>query len=119
MFVVERVCAVGNTGTDSVAKAEPDGYTGSYTASGPLAINKTLFSTLPYDPEKDFEPISLLPTLANVIVINPKTIPVKTIQEFIAYAKQRPGQINYSSIGNGSSQHLAAVQFELTARAFS
>ena len=113
-FVVEnKPGAGGNIGTDAVAKAEPDGYTLSYTASGPLAINKTLFSKLPYDPEKDFEPISRTAILANVIVINPKTIPVKTIQEFIAYAKQRPGQINYSSIGNGSSQHLAAVQFEL------
>jgi tripartite-type tricarboxylate transporter receptor subunit TctC len=115
-FVVEnKPGAGGNIGTDAVAKAEPDGYTLSYTASGPLAINKTLFSKLPYDPEKDLEPISRTAILANVIVINPKTIPVKTTQEFIAYAKQRPGQINYSSIGNGSSQHLAAVQFELAA----
>ena len=113
-FVVENKSgAGGNIGTDAVAKADPDGYTLAYTASGPLAINKTLFSKLPYDPEKDVEPISRIAILANVIVINPKTIPVKNIREFIAYAKERPGQINYSSIGNGSSQHLAAVQFEL------
>ena len=105
--------AGGNLGTDVVAKADPDGYTLAYTASGPLAINKTLFSKLPYDPEKDVEPISRTAILANVIVINPTTIPVKNIQEFISYAKARPGQVNYSSIGNGSSQHLAAVQFEL------
>jgi tripartite-type tricarboxylate transporter receptor subunit TctC len=113
-FVVEnKPGAGGNLGTDAVVKADPDGYTLSYTASGPLAINRTLFSKLPYDPEKDVEPISRTAILANVLVINPKTIPVKNIQEFIAYAKERPGQINYSSIGNGSSQHLAAVQFEL------
>jgi tripartite-type tricarboxylate transporter receptor subunit TctC len=113
-FVVEnKPGAGGNIGTDAVAKADPDGYTLAYTASGPLAINKTLFEKLPYDPEKDVEPISRTAILANVIVINPTTIPVKNIQEFIAYAKARPGQINYSSIGNGSSQHLAAVQFEL------
>jgi tripartite-type tricarboxylate transporter receptor subunit TctC len=113
-FVVEnKPGAGGNIGTDAVAKADPDGYTLAYTASGPLAINKTLFAKLPYDPEKDVEPISRTAILANVIVINPTTIPVKNIQEFIAYAKARPGQINYSSIGNGSSQHLAAVQFEL------
>jgi tripartite-type tricarboxylate transporter receptor subunit TctC len=105
--------AGGNLGTDQVAKADPDGYTLAYTASGPLAINKTLFAKLPYDPEKDVEPISRTAILPNVIVINPATIPVKNIQEFIAYAKARPGQINYSSIGIGSSQHLAAVQFEL------
>jgi tripartite-type tricarboxylate transporter receptor subunit TctC len=113
-FVVEnKPGAGGNIGTDAVAKSDPDGYTLAYTASGPLAINKTLFAKLPYDPEKDVEPISRTAILANVIVINPTTIPVKNIQEFIAYAKARPGQINYSSIGNGSSQHLAAVQFEL------
>jgi tripartite-type tricarboxylate transporter receptor subunit TctC len=112
-FVVEnKPGAGGNIGTDVVVKAEPDGYTLSYSASGPLAINKSLFSKLPYDPEKDLEPISLVATLANVLVVNPKTIPVKNVEEFIAYAKARPGMINYSSIGNGSSQHLAAVQFE-------
>ena len=112
-FVVEnKPGAGGNIGTDVVAKAEPDGYTLSYSASGPLAINKSLFSKLPYDPEKDLEPISLVAKLPNVLVVNPKTIPVKNVQEFIAYAKEHPGKINYSSIGNGSSQHLAAVQFE-------
>jgi tripartite-type tricarboxylate transporter receptor subunit TctC len=105
--------AGGNIGTDFVAKANPDGYTLLYSASGPLAINKTLFSKLPYDPETDFEPISLVAILPNLLVVNPKTIPVKNVQEFIAYVKAHPGKINYASIGNGSSQHLAAVQFEL------
>ena len=114
-FVVEnKPGAGGNLGTDAVAKADPDGYTLSYSASGPLAINKTLFSKLSYDPEKDLEPISLVAKLPNVLVVNPKTIPVENVQQFIAYLKARPGQINYSSIGNGSSQHLAAVQFEQT-----
>jgi tripartite-type tricarboxylate transporter receptor subunit TctC len=113
-FVVEnRTGAGGNIGTDAVAKADPDGYTLAYSAIGPLAINKTLFAKMPYDPETDLEPISLIATLPNLLVINPTIIPVKNVQEFIAYAKARPGQINYSSIGNGSSQHLAAVQFEL------
>jgi tripartite-type tricarboxylate transporter receptor subunit TctC len=105
--------AGGNIGTDYVAKANPDGYTLLYSASGPLAINKTLFATLPYNPETDFEPISLVATLPNLLVVNPKAIPVKNVEEFIAYVKGRPGKINYSSIGNGSSQHLAAVQLEL------
>jgi tripartite-type tricarboxylate transporter receptor subunit TctC len=113
-FVVEnKTGAGGNLGADAVAKADPDGYTLAYSASGPLAINKTLFTKLPYDPEKDFEPISRTAILSNIIVINPASIPVKNVQEFIAYVKERPGQVNYSSIGNGSSQHLAAVQFEL------
>lgn len=113
-FVVEnRTGAGGNIGTDAVAKADPDGYTLSYSAIGPLSINKTLFSKMPYDPETDLEPISLFATLPNLLVVNQSVIPVKNVQEFIAYAKAHPGQINYSSIGNGSSQHLAAVQFEL------
>jgi tripartite-type tricarboxylate transporter receptor subunit TctC len=113
-FVVEnKPGAGGNLGTDAVAKADPDGYTLSYTASGPLAINKTLFTRLPYNPETDLEPISLIARLPNVLAVNPKSIPVSNVQEFIAYLKARPGEINYSSIGNGSSQHLAAVQFEL------
>jgi tripartite-type tricarboxylate transporter receptor subunit TctC len=115
-FVVEnRTGAGGNTGTDAVAKADPDGYTLVYTAIGPLSINKTLFAKMPYDPETDLEPISLVATLPNLLVVNPAVIPVKTVQEFVAYAKAHPGQINYSSIGIGSSQHLAAVLFELTA----
>jgi tripartite-type tricarboxylate transporter receptor subunit TctC len=115
-FVVEnRVGAGGNIGTDAVAKADPDGYTLAYSAIGPLAINKTLFAKMPYDPETDLEPISLSAVLPNLLVINPKIIPVKNVQEFIAYAKAHPDQINYSSIGIGSSQHLAAVQFELAA----
>ena len=97
-FVVEnKTGAGGNIGADAVAKADPDGYTLAYSASGPLAINKTLFAKLTYDPESDFEPISLVATLTNVLVVNPKTIPVNNVQEFIAHAKARPGQINYSS----------------------
>jgi tripartite-type tricarboxylate transporter receptor subunit TctC len=112
-FVVEnKPGAGGNLGTDMVAKADPDGYTLSYSASGPLAINKTLFSRLPYDPEVDLEPISLVAKLPNVLVVNPRKIPVENVQQFIAYLKAHPGEVNYSSIGNGSSQHLAAVQFE-------
>jgi tripartite-type tricarboxylate transporter receptor subunit TctC len=112
-FVVEnKGGAGGNIGTDIVAKAEPDGYTLAHSATGPLAVNKTLFRKLPYDPERDLAPISLTATLVNVLVVNPKVIPVRNVKEFIQYAKERPGQVNYSSIGNGSSQHLAAVAFE-------
>ena len=112
IIVENRGGAGGNIGTDIVAKANPDGYTLLYSASGPLAINKTLFAKLPYDPETDFEPISLIAKLPNMLVVNPTTIPVSNVQEFIAYVRARPGKINYASIGNGSSQHLAAVQFE-------
>ena len=114
-FVVEnKTGAGGNLAADVVAKSDPDGYTLAYSSSGPLAINKTLFAKLPYDPETDFEPITLTATLPNLLVVNPKFVPVKNVQEFIAFVKSKPsGEVVYSSIGNGSSQHLAAIQFEL------
>lgn len=103
--------AGGNTGTLAIARAEPDGYRLVVTASGPLAVNKTLTKNLPYDPEADFEPISLLATLPNVVVVT-KAMPVSNLKEFIAYARSKPGELNYSSVGKGSSQHLAGVMFE-------
>lgn len=112
IIVENKGGAGGNVGTASVATAEPDGHTILFSASGPLAVNKILYKNLPYDPEKDFEPLSLVAKLPNVLVVNPKVIPVKTVSEFIAYVKERPNQINYSSIGVGSSQHLAGVLFE-------
>jgi tripartite-type tricarboxylate transporter receptor subunit TctC len=114
-FVVEnKTGAGGNLAADAVAKSDPDGYTIAYTSSGPMAINKTLFAKLSYDPETDFEPLTLTATLPNLLVVNPKFVPVKNVAEFIAFVKSKPaGEVVYSSIGNGSSQHLAAIQFEL------
>jgi tripartite-type tricarboxylate transporter receptor subunit TctC len=111
-FVVDnRPGAGGNTGTASAIKAAPDGYTLLMSTSGPLAANKTLFKTLGYDPETELAPISLFAVLPNVIVINSK-LPPKTLMEFIAYAKAHPKELNYGSVGVGSSQHLATVYFE-------
>ena len=111
-FVVDnRPGAGGNTGTAAATKAAPDGYTLLMSTSGPLAANKTLFKTLGYEPEKDLAPISLFAVLPNVIVINSK-LPPKTLTEFIAYAKTHPKELNYGSVGVGSSQHLAGAYFE-------
>ncbi|WP_245430895.1 Bug family tripartite tricarboxylate transporter substrate binding protein [Rhodoplanes roseus] len=111
-FVVEnRPGAGGNIGTQVVAAAAPDGYTLLYSASGPLAVNKTLMANLGYDPERDFAPITLSAVLPNVIVVNQK-LPPKTVAELIDYAKARPKQLYYGSVGNGSSQHLAGAYFE-------
>jgi tripartite-type tricarboxylate transporter receptor subunit TctC len=104
--------AGGNIGTHNVARAAPDGYTLLLSSSGPLAVNKTLTTDLPYDPETAFEPISLISTMPNVLVVNPAKIPASNAREFIEFVKARPGQISFSSIGNGSSQHLAGVLFE-------
>ena len=111
-FIVEnQPGAGGNIGTAAIARAEPSGYHLLMSASGPLAVNKTLTKNLPYDPEQAFEPITMLATLPNVVVVN-KNLPVASLQEFIAYAKARPGELTYSSVGVGSAQHLAGVYFE-------
>jgi tripartite-type tricarboxylate transporter receptor subunit TctC len=112
IIVENKSGAGGNVGTLSVARSAPDGYTIMVSAAGPLAVNKTLTLNLPYDPETCFEPISLVFTTPNVLVVNAAKIPVSNVREFIDYAKARPGQVNYSSIGIGSSQHLAGVLFE-------
>src|SRR3954447_10387761 len=89
-FIVDnRPGAGGNTGTAAAAKAEPDGYTLVMSTLGPLAANKTLFRDLGYDPENDFEPISLFANLPNVIVVSAK-LPVRSLAEFIAYARSHP-----------------------------
>lgn len=114
-FIVEnRPGAGGNTGTAAAAKLPPDGYNFVITTSGPLAANRTLFKSLGYDPEKDFDPISLFAVLPNVIVVNSK-MPPKTLKEFIAYAKERPKQLNYGTVGVGSSQHIAGAYFDQVA----
>ncbi len=111
-FIVENwPGAGGNTGTAAAAKAEADGYTLVMSTLGPLAANKTLFRDLGYDPENDFEPISLFANVPNVIVVSAK-LPVKSLAEFIDHAKSRPKEINYGSVGPGSSQHLAGAYFE-------
>jgi tripartite-type tricarboxylate transporter receptor subunit TctC len=111
-FIVEnRPGAGGNTGTAAAAHAAPDGYTLVMSTSGPLAANKALFKDLGYDPQKDLAPICLFATLPNIVVINSK-LPPKTLGELIDYARQHPRQLNYGSVGIGSSQHLAGAYFE-------
>ena len=91
--------------------AQPDGYTWIASGSGPIADNKTLYRVLGYDPEKDFEAVSPFAFFTIVVAASTK-LPVTTLQELIAYAKQHPGELNYGSVGIGSSQHLGGVYFE-------
>ncbi|MDB5590138.1 tripartite tricarboxylate transporter substrate binding protein [Enterovirga sp.] len=114
VLVENKAGAGGNVGTDAVAKSDPDGYTLVFVAPGPFVINRTL-DQLPYDPEKDFEFISPVARLVNVLVVNPAKIPVANVQEFIAFVKARPNQIGYASVGRGSSQHLAGAYFDIAA----
>jgi tripartite-type tricarboxylate transporter receptor subunit TctC len=112
--VVENKPGAGTTiGADQVARAEPDGYTLLIATSTTLAINKTLYKKLPYDPVKDFTPIGLVAAVPFSLIINP-SIPAKTLAEFIAYAKSNPG-LAYGSAGNGSPQHLGAEMFKTAA----
>jgi tripartite-type tricarboxylate transporter receptor subunit TctC len=111
-FVVDnKPAAGGNVGTQQVAKATPDGYTLVMSSSGPLAANKILVKNLGYDPEKDFDPIALFAVVPNVIVVSTK-LPIKSLQELVAYAKSKPNALNYGSVGIGSSQHIAGAYFE-------
>jgi len=106
--VVENKPGAGATiGTDVVAKAAPDGYT-LLLASQTNAISATLYSKLPFDPIEDFTPVTLIGREPGVVVVNP-AVPVTTLQQLIAYVKERPGQIDYASSGNGSGQHLFAA----------
>jgi tripartite-type tricarboxylate transporter receptor subunit TctC len=106
--VIENKPGAGATiGTEIVARAAPDGYT-LLLASQTNAISATLYTKLSYDPIEDFVPISLLGREPGVLVVNP-ALPVKTFAEFVAYVKERPGQIDYASSGNGSGQHLFAA----------
>ena len=112
--IVENKPGAGTTlGADQVARAEPDGYTLLMATSTTLAINKTLYKKLPYDPVKDFAAIGLVAGVPFALIINPE-IPAKTLSEFIAYAKAKPG-LAYGSAGNGSPQHLGAEMLKAAA----
>src|SRR5712672_4226925 len=112
--IVENKPGAGTTlGADQVAKSEPDGYTLLMATSTTLAINKTLYKKLPYDPVKDFTPVALVAGVPFALIINPQ-VPAKTLAEFIAYAKSMPG-LAYGSAGNGSPQHLGAEMLKAAA----
>ena len=106
VVVDNRGGATGNIGTELAARALPDGYTLLMGNVAPNAVNVSLFKKLPFDPVKDFSPVSLVAITPNILVAHP-SIPVKTIKELIAYAKAKPGTLNFPSAGVGSSSHLA------------
>ena len=101
-------------GVDAVAKAAPDGYTIGIADNGPLAINPALYPKLPYNPVRDFAPVTLVANLPFILVVHP-SLPVNNVAELVALAKSRPGQINYASVGNGSAVHLATELFKTRA----
>lgn len=109
-----RPGAGGALGADYVAKAAPDGYTLILGSSANYAVAPSLYSKLPYNPLKDFAPITMAVTYPNLLVVHPE-VAANTVSELIALAKAKPGQLNYASAGAATSSHLAGELFSLTA----
>lgn len=114
VLIDNRPGAGGNIGSALGAKALADGYTLVIASIATHGINTSLFKTLPYDPVKDFTPITLLVSAPNMLVVNP-SVPVRNVKDLIALAKTRPGQLSFGSGGNGNSQHLAGELFNMMA----
>jgi len=112
-FFVENITgATGNIGTGLAAKAAPDGYTLLFAFSS-YVVNPTLFKKIPYDPYKDFEPVTLAVTSTTVVTIHP-SVPAKTVKELVALISANPGKYTYASAGAGTQAHLAGEQFRLS-----
>jgi tripartite-type tricarboxylate transporter receptor subunit TctC len=114
VIVDNKPGAGGNIGADAVAKAPPDGYTILMGAVATHAINPTLYASIPYDPIKDFIPVTQIASTPNVLVVNP-AVPAGNVREFIAYAKANPGKLNFGSGSTGSAGHLAGELFKAMA----
>ena len=114
-FIIEnKPGAGGNTGTEMVLRSAPDGYTLIVNSVGPIAVNPTLYPKLPYNPLTELVPIVQIADVPNVLVVHP-SVPAKTVEEFVAYARANPGKLNCGSTGIGTSSHLSC--FVLAKRA--
>ena len=117
VYVENKPGGAGVIAMQEVAKAPPDGHTLILTHVGTLAVNPYMLKNQPYDVNKDFLPVTLLAKVPNVFVIHPD-VPAKNFQEFVAYAKKNPGQLNYGSAGNASAGHLAMEYLKLVTGMF-
>lgn len=110
VFVENRPGGGGNIGTDHVAKSAPDGYTLLLSAPAPITINISLYARMPYDPQRDFSPITLIATTPSLLLVHP-SVPATSVRQLITLAKARPKQLNYASTGIGAPSHLMAELF--------
>jgi len=115
VVIDNRPGAGGNIGVDLVAKSPADGYTLVMGHIGTFGVNPTLYPKLPYDPIRDFQPITLVALVPNMLSVNP-ALPAKSVKELVALAKAKPGTINFGSGGNGSAAHLAGEYFKLMSK---
>ena len=111
VIVENKAGAQGAIGAEMVARSEPDGYTLFVTAASIIVLNPMLYKKLPYDPVKDFRMLALITDLPVVMEVHP-SVPAKTVAEFVAYAKQNPGKLNFGSAGTGGTIHLAGEMFK-------
>jgi tripartite-type tricarboxylate transporter receptor subunit TctC len=114
VFIENKAGAQGAIGAEAVAHADPDGYTLLFTASSVLELNPMLYKKLAYDPDRELQVIAIITDLPSIMVVHP-SVPAKTVAEFVAYAKQNPGKINFGSAGTGGVGHLSGEIFKLMA----
>ena len=110
VLIENRAGAGGNIGAEATAKADPDGYTLLMATSSTFAANPALYKSLPFDVQADFAPVTVTAFIPNLMVVNPD-VPAANLKDFIAHVKANPGQLNYGSAGNGTSQHISGALF--------
>src|SRR5690606_16340497 len=115
VVIDNRAGASGILGTELTAKAPADGYVLGMATSNTLSANPSMYPKLPYDPLRDFATISQIVTQPNLLVVHP-SLPARSLEELLALARKRPGQLNYASSGNGSSHHMSGELLKLMAQ---